>query len=111
MSALPQHQELQTAIIKVTNGILMAIEKQKVVLLVVLDLSTAFIMTDHTILLKCYLIGLGIKGMAQSYLSDRYQYVNVESQSSRFVPVNHTWYATGVSIRPNPVQHLYNMPC
>ncbi len=71
----------------------MAIDQQKVVLLVLLDLSAAFDTIDHTILLKRLSNRMGIKGNAvkwfKSYLSDRYQYVKVEGQFSRFVPLNH----------------------
>ncbi len=39
----------ETVLIKVTNDILMAIDQQKVVLLVLVDLSAAFDTVDHTI--------------------------------------------------------------
>ncbi len=90
-----QHRDItETALIKVPIDILMAIDQQKVVLLVLLDLSAAFDTVDHTILLKRLSNGMGIKGNAlkwfQSYLSDRYQYyVKVEGQLSRYVSLNH----------------------
>ncbi len=62
-------------------------------LLVLLDLSAAFNIVDHSILLKRLSNTMGIKGNTlkwfQSYLSDRYQYDKVEGQSSRSVPLNH----------------------
>ncbi len=71
----------------------MAIDLQKVDLMELLDLSAGFDTTDHTILLKRLFNWNGIKGNAlkwfQLYLSDRYQYVKVEGQSSRSVPLNH----------------------
>ncbi len=55
-----------------------------------LDLSDAFDIIDHSVLFKWLSNQIGIKGMAlkwfQSYLSDRYQYVKVEGQS---VSLNH----------------------
>ncbi len=92
-SAYQQFHSTEITLIKVTNNILMAIDQQKVVLLVLLDLSVAFDTTDHTILLKRLSNRMGIKGNAlkwfQSYLSDKYQYVKVEGQSSSSVSLNH----------------------
>ncbi len=92
-SAYQHFHSTETALIKVTNNILMAINQQKVVLLVLLNLSAAFDTVDDTIVLKSLSNQMGIKGKAlkwfQSYLSDRYQYVKVEVQSSRSVPLNH----------------------
>ncbi len=92
-SAYQQFHSTETALIKVINDILMVIDQEKVVLLVLLDLSAAFDTIDHTILLKRLSNRMGIKGNAlkwfQPYLSDRYQYVKVEGQSSRSVPLNH----------------------
>ncbi len=86
----------------------MAIDQQKVVLSVLLDLSAAFDTIDHTILLKRLSNMMGIKGNAlkwfQSYLSDRYQYVKVEGQSSRSVPLNH-----GVSQGSSLGPYLFNI--
>ncbi len=71
-----------TPLIKVTNDILMAIDQQKVMLLVLHDLSAAFNMIDHTILHNRLSHWMGIKGNAlkwfHSYLSDKYRYVKVE---------------------------------
>ncbi len=48
-SAYQQFHRTVTALIKDTNDILMAIDQQKVVLLVLLDLSATFDTIDHTI--------------------------------------------------------------
>ncbi len=92
-SADQQFHSTDTALIKVTNDILMAINQQKVVLLVLIDLSAVFDTIDYTIVLKRLSNWIGIKRNSlkwfQSYMSDRYQYVKVEGQSSRSVPLNH----------------------
>ncbi len=87
----------------------MAIDQQKVVLLVLLYLSAALGTIDHSILLKGLSNWMGIKGKAlkwfQQYLSDRYQYVKVEEL---YLPT--IWCATRVSFRSISVQHLYDTP-
>ncbi len=111
-SAYQQFHSTETALIKVTNDILMAIDQQKLVLLVLLDLSAAFDTIDDTILLKRLSNRIGIKGNAlkwfQSYLSDRYQYVKVEGQSSRSVPLNHS-VPQGSSLGPYLI-NIYMTP-
>ncbi len=62
-SAYQHFHSTETALIKVSNDILMAIDQQKVVLLVLLDLSAAFDTVDHTILLKRLSNWMGIKEM------------------------------------------------
>ena len=60
----------------------MNMENQKVMLLMLLDLSTAFDTVDHRILLDCLRFDFGISGSApnwiESYLSNRTQriYIN-----------------------------------
>ena len=51
-SAYRDHHSTETAILKVHNDILESMDKQNVVLLVLLDLSAAFDTVDHTILLN-----------------------------------------------------------
>ncbi len=96
----------------VTNDILKIID-QKVVL-VLNELSAAFNMIDHTILLNRLSNQMGIKGMAlkwfQSYLLDRYQYVKVEGEV-KILCSSQSWCTTMVSFRSNLVQHLYNTSC
>uniref|UniRef100_A0A8D3CRZ4 Reverse transcriptase domain-containing protein n=1 Tax=Scophthalmus maximus TaxID=52904 RepID=A0A8D3CRZ4_SCOMX len=70
----------------------MASDSGYVSILVLLDLSAAFDTIDHKILLQ-RLEHIGIKGTAlewfKSYLSDRFQFVNVNNKSSIHTKVRH----------------------
>lgn len=50
-SAYKKHHSTKTALLRVQNDILLALDKQEVVLLVLLDLSAAFDTVEHKILL------------------------------------------------------------
>ena len=51
-SAYRKNHSTQTALLKVTNDILMEMNSQYTVLLVLLDLSAAFYTVDHSVLLR-----------------------------------------------------------
>ena len=51
-SAYRRHHSTETALLKVSNDILEAAEKQKIYLFVFLDLSSAFDLIDHQILIR-----------------------------------------------------------
>ena len=76
----------ETALIKVQNDILEAIDGKKCVLLVLLDLSAAFDTIDHNTLLSRLAKRYGVKGTAlqwfQSYLSGRVQAVTIDGIES-----------------------------
>ena len=65
----------ETALVKIVNDILLDMNRQRVSLLVLLDLSAAFDTVDHTILLRRLETSFGVTGDAlkwiASYLSAR----------------------------------------
>ena len=74
-SACRKYHSTETALLKVTNDILLNMNSQRVSLLVLLDLSAAFDTIDHSILLNHLKYNLGINGTAlswfESYLTNR----------------------------------------
>ena len=85
-SGFRAHHSTETALVKVTNDILIASDNGLLSVLVLLDLSAAFDTIDHHILLQRLEHLVGIEGAAlnwfKSYLSDRSQFVNVNGKSS-----------------------------
>ena len=85
-SAYKSLHSTETALLKVQDDVLKAIDNKKCVLLVLLDLSAAFDTVDHKILLKRLESRLGIKGSAlewiKSYLTNRTQSVNISGAES-----------------------------
>ncbi|MDF4304855.1 reverse transcriptase domain-containing protein, partial [Vibrio parahaemolyticus] len=80
------HHSTETALVKITNDLLIASDKGLVSVLVLLDLSAAFDTIDHQILLPRLEHLIGLKGSAlswfKSYLSDRFQFVHIHNESS-----------------------------
>jgi hypothetical protein len=83
----------ETVTLKVQNDILQAIDNQKCVALILLDLSAAFDTVDHEILLTRMETRLGITGNAlqwfRSYLSDRTQAVSINGAKSQSQPLKY----------------------
>ena len=92
-SAYRKHHSTETALLKVTNDILLSMNRQHVSLLVLLDLSSAFDTVDHTILLNRLQSHFGICGSSlswfESYLSCRTQFVSIKGYNSSNIPVQH----------------------
>ncbi len=80
-SAYSQYHSTETALTKVQNDLLLAMDDRKVVLLTLLDLSAAFDTVDHGILLERLETRFGVKGVAldwfRSYLNNRTQTVSL----------------------------------
>ena len=85
-SAYKTFHSTETALVKVHNDIVSAIDNQSYVILLLLDLSAAFDTVDHKILLQRRSCRFGIKGKAlswfKSYLENRKQIVNVKGETS-----------------------------
>jgi hypothetical protein len=84
-SAYKQGHSTETALVRVDNNILCGIHHGGYVVLLLLDLSTAFDTVDHTILLNLLYAVFGIKGKAlawfRSYLTERTQFVQIDDSS------------------------------
>ena len=82
-------QFCETAFFKVENDILMAMDKQQVSVLLLLDISAAFETVNHDLLLRRLSDRCGIQGHAykwlEFYLSERSQMVRIKSETSNKV--------------------------
>ena len=85
-SAYKTFHSTETALVKVHNDIVSAIDIQSYTILLLLDLSAAFDTVDHKILLQRLSCRFGIKRKAlrwfKSYLENRKQVVNVKGATS-----------------------------
>jgi hypothetical protein len=85
-SAYRKFHSTETALLRIQNDLLLAIDKRKLSALVLLDLSAAFDTIDHSILLDRMSTSFGITGSAlsllSSYLTNRTQSVSINGHSS-----------------------------
>uniref|UniRef100_A0A3B3HJ88 Reverse transcriptase domain-containing protein n=1 Tax=Oryzias latipes TaxID=8090 RepID=A0A3B3HJ88_ORYLA len=92
-SGFRPHQSTKTALVRVSNDLFLASEKGLLSILVLLNLSAAFDTIDQGILLHRLEHDIMMRGSAlqwfKSYLSDRYQFVNVNGQSSQCTRFNY----------------------
>ncbi|KAI2647171.1 RNA-directed DNA polymerase from mobile element jockey [Labeo rohita] len=92
-SGFRPHQSTETALVKITNGLLLASDQGCISLLDLLDLSAAFDTIDHDILIDRLQNYAGIQGQAlrwfRSDLSDRYHFVYLNGESSQLSPVKY----------------------
>uniref|UniRef100_A0A8C4TIN9 Reverse transcriptase domain-containing protein n=1 Tax=Erpetoichthys calabaricus TaxID=27687 RepID=A0A8C4TIN9_ERPCA len=81
----------ETALLRVTNDLLMAADSGQTSILILLDLSAAFDTVRHDILLSRMENMLGISGTAlqwfKSYLTDRQEFVSLGNSRSSSAPV------------------------
>ena len=90
-SAYRQFHSTETALIRVQNDLLRAIDKHQEAVLVLLDYSAAFDTIDHQLLIKRMRERYGITGVAlkwfTSYLHDRIQTINIQNVLSDDLPL------------------------
>ena len=86
-SAYKNYHSTETAIVRVHNDILCALDKGKSVILIFLDLEAAFDTVNHSTLLTRLSTCFGIGGEAlawfKSYLSSRSQFVRINVSTSK----------------------------
>jgi len=82
-SAYRKFHSVETALLKVHNDLICAIDNKRLSALILLDLSAAFDTVDHNILLSRLSLNFGFCGSAlsllKSYLFDRTQSVTIDS--------------------------------
>ena len=90
-SAYKSGHSTETALIRVVNDMLNAIDNGNLSLLTLLDLSAAFDTIDHSILLERLQTSFGIDGLplkwVKSYLSNRHQKVKIDNNLSNVLPI------------------------
>ncbi|KAK7107751.1 hypothetical protein V1264_015614 [Littorina saxatilis] len=92
-SAYKKNHSTETALLYVTDKLLTSADNKEVSVLALLDLSAAFDTIDHDVLLKRLQFTFGIADKAfqwfVSYLSERFQRVQIGQKESSPVPLKH----------------------
>ncbi len=92
-SGFRPHHSTETALVKITNNLLLASDQGCISSLVLLDLSAAFNTIDHDIFIDQLQNNTSIQGQAlrwfRSDLSYRYHFVNLNRESSQLSPVKY----------------------
>ena len=108
-SAYRPHHSCETAIVRIQDDIMKSLDSHKYVILVLLDLSSAFDSGDHDILMN-KLYKIGVRGRAyswvKSYLSLRTQAVEIGEAMSETVHL-HCGVPQGIVLGPL----LFNIYC
>ena len=85
-SGFRAHHSTESALLKVSNDLLLSVDSGDCAVLILLDLSAAFDTVDHNILIDRLQCGVGVSGIAlswfSSYLSNRSFAVNLGNFSS-----------------------------
>ena len=91
-SAYRSGHSTETALLKVTNDILLNMDSQEVTLLTLLDLSATFDTIPHNLFVEKLRKDYGISGAPlqwfQSYFKDRLQQVVIEGAASKLLPLD-----------------------
>lgn len=102
-SAYRKHHSVETALVRVQNDLLLAMDRKRCVLLILLDLSAAFDTVKHDVLLMRLEKRIGVVGTAlcwfRSYLSNRTQYVKIGMATSSTKSI-HTGVPQGSVLGP-----------
>ena len=111
-SAYTPNHSTETAIVKVTNDILRALDRRQCVCLVLLDLSAAFDTIDHQVFLRRldqdYGISGGVADWMQSYLQNRTQSIDINGTLSNKIKLEYG-FPQGSKIGPFGFK-LYTKP-
>ncbi|XP_072048603.1 uncharacterized protein [Amphiura filiformis] len=85
-SAYRKYHSVETALVRVNNDLLQAVDTHGEAVLVLLDMSAAFDTVDHNILLRRLHERYGVKGPVHkwfaSYLDNRQQSVLIDGEQS-----------------------------
>jgi hypothetical protein len=102
-SAYRAGHSTETALLKVHNDIMCSMDQQRVLLLVLLDLSAAFDTVDHQVLSRRLEVSFGITGTAlkwfKSYLTNISQRVLINGNYSQSFSLPHGVPQALVSVR------------
>ena len=91
-SAYQNHKSTETALTKVTNDILLSLDKKHITILTLIDLSSAFDTLNHSLTIR-RLYQLGIRGKALkwfiSYLADRTYMIKINNTTLKTVDIKY----------------------
>ena len=109
-SAYKKNHSTETTLLEIRNGVSTNMEKKRVTVLTLLDLSAAVDTIDHAALLKLLSSWFRISGIAldwiQSYLYDRGQTVKIGENLSDSYTMS-VWCSSGVSTWTNSIHAVH----
>ena len=91
-SGFRSQHSTESALLKVTNDLLLSSDSGQLSILILLDLTAAFDTINHSVLLSRLKSSLNITGTAlswlQSYLTNRQQFININNCTSSTAPLS-----------------------